>query len=343
MTADEIARNKKELDRIQKNEAGMVERGQTYLSTGEARQSAETLANLAISKGYNTDILNSYIDAGKSLYEAEQAAEAESNTALSLEEAQILGVPFGTTVGQARQLGIVPNIGGAEDFTLSEGQARFDAAGNLIASQGKTYAPGSGSGSGGSSAGFNVSNAAKNIIEQINLGANLDDLIKGNSNAAQSLRNEVLAGLNQQGGLTTRARELFQEAKNAVDSLLTQGGYQALGGYSSRLGGQFTTAYGDAQARAQQLEAILARDNLGLLKGAMSDKDLAFIQSMSSGFKGEGIQSEAFIKSRLEEIQTKLNNKLGASAEAGQGSQPSQMRLPNGTIVYLQADGTYSE
>ncbi len=110
-TADELKRTQKEQDRIQKNEAGMVERGQTYLSTGEARASAETLANLAISKGYNTDILNSYIDAGKSLYEAEQAAEAESKSFLTLDEAQNLGLPFGTTVGEARKMGIVPTGG----------------------------------------------------------------------------------------------------------------------------------------------------------------------------------------------------------------------------------------
>jgi len=296
---------------------GGLKSGTQAGATLDRRRSNQELADIALqeqaaarSAQVAQTTYENYLNAGKSMYEAEQAAQ---QAALDV----------------------------AEDFTLSEGQARYDASGNLIASRGKTYALGTGGGSGGS--GFNVSDAARNIIEQINLGANLDDLIKGNSNAAQSLRNEVLAGLNQQGGLTTRARELFQEAKNAVDSLLTQGGYQALGGYSSRLGGQYTTAYGDAQARAQQLEAILARDNLGLLKGAMSDKDLAFIQSMSSGFKGEGIQSEEFIKGRLEEIQTKLSNKLGASAETGQTSQPSQMRLPNGTIVYLQADGTNSE
>lgn len=134
-TADEIARSKKEQDRIQKNEAGIVERGQTYLSTGEARASAETLANLAISKGYNTDILNQYLDAGKSLYEAEQAAEAESKSTLSLEEAQALGLPFGTTLGEARKMGIVPtggsgNLNDATVFAyadmISSGQMKIE-------------------------------------------------------------------------------------------------------------------------------------------------------------------------------------------------------------------------
>lgn len=121
-TADEIAREKKEQERIQKNEAGMVERGQDYLSRGEARASAETLANLAISKGYNTDILNSYLNAGATLYEAEEALRKEGESPLTIEEAQALGVPFGTTMAEARQLGIIPSgsteVGGVNDATV---------------------------------------------------------------------------------------------------------------------------------------------------------------------------------------------------------------------------------
>ena len=140
LSSQEISANRKEQERIQKNEAGVVERGQTFLSQSANRESSKALADLAIAKGYNTDILNQYTAAGKSLYEAEQAAEQEANTPLSLEEAQTLGVPFGTTVADARKLGIIPSSQ-SEGFSLSEGQARYDAQGNLIASRGKTYAP----------------------------------------------------------------------------------------------------------------------------------------------------------------------------------------------------------
>ena len=112
MQSDEIARNRKEQDRIQKNEAGVIERGQTFLSQNADRASAKSLADLAIAKGYSTDILKQYTDAGASLYEAEQVAEKEANTTLSLEEAQTLGVKFGTTLGEARQMGIVPEKDG---------------------------------------------------------------------------------------------------------------------------------------------------------------------------------------------------------------------------------------
>jgi hypothetical protein len=238
-----------------------------------------------------------------------------------------------------------------QPFELSEGQARYEfdpATGGYrqIAAKGKTYAPSSSGGGvgGGSSSSLpqlGLSREAQNIIDQINVtGGTVDDFIKGNNIASQNLRNEVYAGLNQQGGLSNKAVEILADGKSVVDSLLNSGAYKALGGYSTRLGGQFTTNYGDAKAQAAQLQSILARDNLGLLKGAMSDKDLAFIQSMSSGFEGEGVQSEGFIKKRLEEIQTKLNKKIPTQFK-NESAQPQTMRLQDGTILTLQADGTY--
>ncbi len=184
-----------------------------------------------------------------------------------------------------------------------------------------------------------VSPEAQNIIDQINLGASLDDLVKGTSNAAQNLRNEVIAGLNAQGGLTTKSYEILKDGKEVVDAMLNSKAYEALGGYSSILGGQYSTAYGDAMAQAAQLQAILARDNLGLLKGAMSDKDLAFIQAMSSGFEGQGTQSEAFIKERFESIQTKLADKI-SKVPTETGSSSGTLTSPDGTQEVNIADLT---
>lgn len=189
-----------------------------------------------------------------------------------------------------------------------------------------------------------VSPAAQNIIDQINLGASLDDLVKGTSNAAQKLRNEVLAGLNAQGGLTTKSYEILKDGKEVVDAMLNSKAYKALGGYSSIFGGQYSTAYGDAMAQGQQLQAILARDNLGLLKGAMSDKDLAFIQAMSSGFEGQGTQSEAFIKERFESIQKKLADKISkVPTETATGSSGGTLTSPDGTQEVNIADLTPEE
>ena len=204
----------------------------------------------------------------------------------------------------------------AGQFNLSEGQAQYDVNGNIIASRGKTYAPSkgvSGGGSGGTALvnGKPVSSAAQNILNIMNAsGGSVDDYVKGTSIASQNLRNEVFQALANQGGSTKTTQSILSEGKGIVDDLLNTEGYKALGGYSTILGGQLGTGYGDAKAKANQLSSILAKDNLGLLKGAMSDKDLAFIQSMSTGFDGQGIQSEGYIQDRLKQIQTKLNNKL---------------------------------
>lgn len=204
-------------------------------------------------------------------------------------------------------------------FDLSEGQARYDATGKMIASRAKTYAPKSGSvSSSGSSyggvGGTQVSSAAQNILNQLNTnGGTVDDYVKGSSKDAQKLRNEVYDALNNQGGRTNVSTALLADARDIVNDLITTKSYKDLGGYSTKLGGQFTQSFGDAKARVAQLSALLARDNLGLLKGAMSDKDLAFIQAMSTGFEGQGVQSESYIKEKLNTIYNKLDKKVGSS------------------------------
>lgn len=122
MQADEIARNRKEQERIQKNEAGVIERGQTYLSSNADRASAKALADIAIAKGYNTDILNQFTTAGKSLYEAEEAMRKEAESPLTLEESKALGVPFGTTMSEARLMGITPDGSGGTSGVASLAQ-----------------------------------------------------------------------------------------------------------------------------------------------------------------------------------------------------------------------------
>jgi len=157
----------------------------------------------------------------------------------------------------------------------------------------------------------NLSPAAQNILKIINSGGgDVETLIKGSGKEAQALRNEVYAGLAEQGGRSANVYALMTDAQDIVNDMMTNKDYKPLGGYSSTWVGNWSTDYGDASAKAQQLGAILARDNLGLLKGAMSDKDMEFIKSMSTGFEGLGTQSEKYIKERLETIQTKLADKL---------------------------------
>lgn len=192
---------------------------------------------------------------------------------------------------------------------------------NLGATEGALTRANSGSSSsyGGASG---LSETAQNILAQINRGADINELIKGNSIESQRLRNEVIRGLNAQGGYADKDNLIIEEGKALVDEMLKNKAYRDLGGLSTRLGFQFGEGYGDATAQANQLTSILSRDNLGLLKGAMSDADLAFIKSMSSGFEGEGMRSETYIKNRLETIQTKLEKRLSGTSFGN--SNPTQ-------------------
>lgn len=192
-------------------------------------------------------------------------------------------------------------------FTLSEGQAYYDAAGNLVASRGKTYAPTTGT----SYSSSGVSSAAQDIIDIMNKqGGSIDDYVKGTSNAAQALRSEVLSGLARQGGTTEKSTALFREAKAVIDDMISKDDYKKFGFSSMVPFAKSTPGYGDMVARAQTVNAILARDNLGLLKGAMSDKDLAFIQAMSAGVP-DGTITEDYAKDRMLSIQEKLAGKVG--------------------------------
>ena len=320
--ADEIAANRKEQDRIQENEAGMVERGQTHLSTSANRESSKALADLAIAKGYSTDILKQYTDAGATLYEAEQAAAEESNKALTLEEAQTLGVPFGTTMGQARLMGIIPTSGAADGFSLSEGQARYDAQGNLIAERGKTYAPGSTTSGSTASAGGNAIVDANG--KQIKLTATQVDTISGYENTVQG---------------AARAMALLDTGVST-------------GPLSGRLlqASKFAGGGNEDQMKLEQLLGKIKADFMKAVSGAaVSEQETVRL----SAFLPAITDQENVIKSKLNTLMSETESSkanflktLGAQETSTQESisdQPTQMRLPNGTIVYRQEDGTYSE
>jgi len=205
--------------------------------------------------------------------------------------------------------------------TLGKDDIRIDAFGNVV---------GRGMSSTFSSETGEASSEAQTIVNLMNTtGGTVDDYIKGTSAESQALRNEVYQALADQGGVTEKSTKLFQEAKTIVDDMINQEDWKRFG-YSAKLGGKLTIKYGDMKARADTINAILARDNLGLLKGAMSDKDLAFIQAMSAGVP-EGVISEKYAKERMESIQKKLKEKINQYTPTG--SQP----LQEDEIEYLRS------
>jgi len=239
-----------------------------------------------------------------------------------LEEAQTLGVPFGTTMGQARLMGIIPTSGAADGFSLSEGQARYDAQGNLIAERGKTYAPGSTTSGSTASAGGNAIVDANG--KQIKLTATQVDTISGYENTVQG---------------AARAMALLDTGVST-------------GPLSGRLlqASKFAGGGNEDQMKLEQLLGKIKADFMKAVSGAaVSEQETVRL----SAFLPAITDQENVIKSKLNTLMSETESSkanflktLGAQETSTQESisdQPTQMRLPNGTIVYRQEDGTYSE
>lgn len=126
----------------------------------------------------------------------------------------------------------------------------------------------------------------------------LQQKIDANTEALTQRQQQVIQGKNMSWEAAQLARSIASDpALNVVT-----------GSVGSRLP-KFDDENIDLINKAQQLQSMLTAGNLGLLKGSMSDKDLAFIKSMSSGMNvsDTGIRgSYQATKGRLEQIASKL-------------------------------------
>jgi hypothetical protein len=82
------------------------------------------------------------------------------------------------------------------------------------------------------------------------------------------------------------------------------------------------------EARVQTLKSHLTLDNLKLLKGPMSDKDLAFLQSVGSSLDPN--MSEKAFNDELDKVIGKLQSAGGATTAGGQ-----VVTAPDGTQVEI--------
>lgn len=313
-TSEEIARTREKEDEIRENKKGQLEGGQNNELSTLSRISNKSLADLSIAKGYATDILKQYTDAGASLYEAEQAASAEANKMLSFEEAQSLGVPIGTTWGQARQQGLIPRGVQAEGFTLSEGQTRYDADGNAIASKGKTYAPGTGTGvgAGGYTPGENPTVDA--WVANIRSGkANI-------SSVPAAIKNAVSVALAQGTG---QISDTSKQAIGLIDQLIGRDTAGITGLIDQYTGGLYgPNAY--TKNIYNQLKGLLSLDKRTLLKGsgAISDYEFKVLEQAASSL-GRNLDDESFrtvlanMKLQLESGDSANVNALGGTGGGG--------------------------
>lgn len=301
MQADEIARNRKEQERIQKNEAGVIERGQTYLSTNADRSSAKALADIAIAKGYNTDILNQFTTAGKSIYEAEEAMRKEAESPLTLEESKALGVPFGTTMAEARLMGVTPTDAGGTSGVASLAQlvmsGQMDMSGVPAELRGAVADA--------------VQNGGGIVDKSLQMSPYQQERITRNLSSLEDLMGQVSGWNTGMGSLIaaipgTPAADFRADVNTLAANI----------------------AFGE-------LTAMREASKTGGALGAVSEKELALLESALGSL--DRAQSPAQFRESLNTIKESIQRWQAATQQYGGGSssggtnQPVQ--LPDGTVI----------
>ncbi len=277
---EENKRARREQEMLEKNEAGMLERGQTYEMSQAAQRAGTALSGLETARQTAMDIYNQMIDAGATVYEAEQAAQEAER--------------------EANQ---------REAFNLSEGQARYDynpetGQYEMIAQRGKTFAPSSG----GVSIGGQTSSAAQAFAQQIRNGqATL-------ANVPSAMRAEVAQALNQ---LPSQQVTELDNIINIIDELSSNPSLpNILGPVDQFVGGVFGQA-ATARNLYKQLEGILALSGRNALKGsgAISDFEFRVLKDAQSAL-GRNLNEEEF-KKQLEKVRSALENRKSSLSSFG--------------------------
>lgn len=110
---------------------------------------------------------------------------------------------------------------------------------------------------------------------------------------------------------TQKAQEVMSLAQDLLNS-------SSLGSAVGPISSKFPTFSGDTadfEAKTNRLKSLLTLENLGLLKGAMSDKDLELLSSAASALS-TGMSEQGF-KTELQNIVNKMNGVISGGA-AGQ-------------------------
>lgn len=171
-----------------------------------------------------------------------------------------------------------------------------------------------------------ISKEAKNWVDLINNGAiSFDEALTkiGSTAASMELKNEIIAGINAQGGQTETKIQQMQNTVSTIDDILG-GDFEYFGasiaprdGFLGKIIGG-NPYYESFKSKVDNLVASLTADNLSLLKGPMSDKDIEFIKALSSGITLKMSETEA--KKRLEQIKQRLNEKIEKTSGTNTGN-----------------------
>ena len=207
----------------------------------------------------------------------------------------------------------------AEGFTLSEGQTKYDAEGNVIAQKGKTYAPGSGDGG----------SKILSVSEAQALG------VPYGTTRSQAM------GLGVTGKPTaeqSKARQFAVSAENANNVLDTLG-YNP-GVVEPPLPNVLKSSDRQQfeQASRAFVNSVLRRES----GATITDDEFKnkYKELVPSAGDAPAVQAQKQA-ARVAAVQS-VKEAGGDMPTAGQApQQPQQMKLPNGSIVTRQADGTY--
>ena len=169
-----------------------------------------------------------------------------------------------------------------------------------------------------------ISPEAQNWVSLINNGEmSLDEALTkiGSTASSMKLKNEIISGINAQGGRTESKLQQIKSNIQNIDDILG-GDFEYFGasiapreGFLGKLVGG-NPYYEAFKEKVDNLVSSLTVDNLGLLKGPMSDKDIEFVKSLSSGLNIKMSEEEA--KNRLEQIKTRLQEKLNLASPSSQ-------------------------
>lgn len=170
----------------------------------------------------------------------------------------------------------------ANGFTLSEGQIRYDANGNPIARGGEK------------------STSATDKITMVN-------------GMPYQYDNGVLVPINVPKGTDPAAAQKASSIKTIVNDLLNSPNLSSVVGPLSSKLPTLTGGSADFESKLNTLKSLLTLDNLGFLKGAMSDKDVELLSSAATSLN-KGMSEEGF-KNELRNILSKVES--GASQSSG--------------------------
>lgn len=283
-TSAELLRTREREDELRKNKIGQLERGQSYQLGEEQRLSNRSLADLAIAKGASVDTLNQIMSAGKEAYGMTQPIEVG-----------------GVLYQKGADGNYTPLTGtgaDAEQFTLGKDQIRYDAQGNVIAS--------------GVSGGAGSTEAP--IIKTF-----------GQTDYAWNPQTSQwdpvqLSDISPQVKID-KAEKLLTDIFDLRD---TKGLSGAVGmkGISSLLGLKGTPIAGTPAAnylaKVNQIKGQLTLENMGVMKGVLSDADIKIITDASTALTTNMSETE-FLKElgKIEGILKKVIASGGAMSSGG--------------------------